>query len=94
EYWAVFEVMVHLNANLNETEKMILLKESLVGKAATTIKGIKMIPQNYSWMVDVIKKKYDNLTTTRANVIKRLMFSIRQKTTQNLAKQFLIISAP
>ncbi|KAK6027215.1 hypothetical protein OSTOST_06758 [Ostertagia ostertagi] len=32
-----------------------------------------MIPQNYTWMIDMIKKKYDNPSSARANVINRLV---------------------
>ncbi|KAK6010119.1 hypothetical protein OSTOST_24888, partial [Ostertagia ostertagi] len=72
EFWAVFETMVHKNQSLTDMEKMILLKASLVGKASITIKGIKMVPQNYTWMIETILKKYGNVTTARANVIQRL----------------------
>ncbi|KAK6032146.1 zinc knuckle [Ostertagia ostertagi] len=72
EYWAIFQAVVHENSSLTKMEKMILLKESLVGRAATTIRGIKMMPKNYEWMIETLKKKYDNVTTARANIIHRL----------------------
>lgn len=50
EYWAIFQTMVHENPSLNTVEKMIMLKESLIDKAALTIKGIRMIPENYEWV--------------------------------------------
>ncbi|KAK6032938.1 hypothetical protein OSTOST_00865 [Ostertagia ostertagi] len=72
EYWAIFQAVVHENSSLNKMEKMILLKGSLVGRAATTIKGTEMMPKNYDWMIETLKKKYDNVNIARANITHRL----------------------
>ncbi|KHJ76509.1 hypothetical protein OESDEN_23871 [Oesophagostomum dentatum] len=39
---------------------MLLLKDSLKGKSDSAIKGIQLVPQNYNWMIDALKKKYGN----------------------------------
>ncbi|KAK6764238.1 hypothetical protein RB195_024523 [Necator americanus] len=40
EFWAVYETLVHQNKVLSTVEKMLLLKDSLRGRAEMTIKGI------------------------------------------------------
>ncbi|KAK6734800.1 hypothetical protein RB195_018156 [Necator americanus] len=73
EFWAVYETLVHQNKVLSTVEKMLLLKESLRGKAEMTIKGIQLIPQNYKWMVGTIKKKYGNKPINRAKIVQKLI---------------------
>ncbi|XGW33827.1 hypothetical protein V3C99_017913, partial [Haemonchus contortus] len=51
EFWAVFETLVHKSNELDVMEKILLLKESLVGKAQNSIKGIRLVPENYNWLV-------------------------------------------
>ncbi|KAK6729915.1 hypothetical protein RB195_006768 [Necator americanus] len=41
EYWAIFEALVHNSEELDILEKILLLKESLKGRAQTAIEGIK-----------------------------------------------------
>ncbi|KAK6735921.1 hypothetical protein RB195_018903 [Necator americanus] len=72
-FWAVYETLVHQNKVLSTVEKMILLKDSLRGRAEMTIKGIQLIPQNYKWMVETIKKKYGNKPINRAKIVQKLI---------------------
>ncbi|KHJ86836.1 hypothetical protein OESDEN_13400 [Oesophagostomum dentatum] len=39
EFWAIFETLVHKSRELDVMEKILLLKESLRGRAQTIIKG-------------------------------------------------------
>ncbi|EYC37498.1 hypothetical protein Y032_0784g2332 [Ancylostoma ceylanicum] len=57
EFWAVFETLVHNNRSITTVEKMLLLKDSLRGNSDAAIKGIQLIPQNYNWMIETLKKK-------------------------------------
>lgn len=54
----------------SHSEKIIMLEEGLFEKEAITTKGMKIALENYEWMVETIKKKYDD-ATTRASIIKR-----------------------
>ena len=73
EYWAIFETLVHENKVLNTVEKMLLLKDSLRGRAETAIKGIQLIPQNYKWMTEELKKKFGNKPINRAKIVQKLI---------------------
>ncbi|KAL6742934.1 hypothetical protein Aduo_016027 [Ancylostoma duodenale] len=74
EFWAIYETLVHKSTTLSVVEKMLLLKDSLKGKSDSAIKGIQLIPQNYNWMVEALKKKYGNKPTNRARIVQRLTF--------------------
>ncbi|KAK6735669.1 hypothetical protein RB195_018726 [Necator americanus] len=71
EFWAVSETLVHQNKVLSTVEKMLLLKDSLRGRAEMFIKGIQLIPQNHKWMVETIKKKYDNKPINIAKIVQK-----------------------
>ncbi|XGW34064.1 hypothetical protein V3C99_018100, partial [Haemonchus contortus] len=60
EYWAVFRTLVHDNKVLSTVEKMLLLKDSLRGRAELAVKGIQLVPKNYNWMIEALEKKYGN----------------------------------
>ncbi|XGW34059.1 hypothetical protein V3C99_018097, partial [Haemonchus contortus] len=66
EYWAIFETLVHNSPDLAVMEKILLLKESLMGKAQNSIKGIRLIPDNYDWIIETLHKNYLNQPTNRA----------------------------
>lgn len=44
EFWAIFETIVHKSKELEVMEKILLLKESLRGKAQYSVKGIQLVP--------------------------------------------------
>ncbi|EYB90298.1 hypothetical protein Y032_0221g2542 [Ancylostoma ceylanicum] len=73
EYWAVFEALVHNCNELDVMEKILLLKESLRGKAQTAIEGIKLVPENYTWIIDTLKESYCNYTTNRSQIVQKLV---------------------
>ncbi|KHJ80491.1 hypothetical protein OESDEN_19834, partial [Oesophagostomum dentatum] len=73
EFWAIYETLVHQNKVLSTVEKMLLLRDSLKGRAEMTIKGIQLIPQNYKWMIDTLKKKYGNKPVNRAKIVQKLV---------------------
>ncbi|KHJ84902.1 hypothetical protein OESDEN_15378, partial [Oesophagostomum dentatum] len=73
EFWAVFETLVHSNKSLSTVEKMLLLKESLKGNSENAIKGIQLVPQNYIWMIETLKKKYGNKPINRSRIVQRLV---------------------
>ncbi|KAK6761401.1 hypothetical protein RB195_022458 [Necator americanus] len=52
---------------------MLLLRDSLKGRAETAIKGIQLIPQNYKWMINALKRKYGNKPTNRAKIVQKLI---------------------
>uniref|UniRef100_A0A7I4Z626 Myb_DNA-bind_3 domain-containing protein n=1 Tax=Haemonchus contortus TaxID=6289 RepID=A0A7I4Z626_HAECO len=66
EYWAIFEAIVHNSSDLAVMEKILLLKEGLVGKAQNSIKGIRLIPENYKWIIETLHKNYLDPPTNRA----------------------------
>ncbi|KHJ76291.1 hypothetical protein OESDEN_24089 [Oesophagostomum dentatum] len=72
EFWAIYETLVHNNTSLSVVEKMLLLKDSLRGKSDNAIKGIQLVPQNYNWMIDALKRKYGNKPVNRARIVQRL----------------------
>ncbi|EYC10154.1 hypothetical protein Y032_0057g2793 [Ancylostoma ceylanicum] len=73
EFWAVFETLVHENKVLSKVEKMLLLKDSLEGRAEIAVKGIQLVPKNYEWMINALKKKYGNKPTNRAKIVQKLI---------------------
>ncbi|KHJ87534.1 hypothetical protein OESDEN_12689 [Oesophagostomum dentatum] len=73
EFWAIFETLVHENKVLTTVEKMLLLKDSLKGKAEVVVKGIQLVPKNYQWMTEALKKKYGNKPINRAKVVQKLI---------------------
>ncbi|KAL6733107.1 hypothetical protein Aduo_003788 [Ancylostoma duodenale] len=52
---------------------MLLLKDSLKGRAEIAVKGIQLVPENYQWMTNALKKKYGNKPTNRAKIVQRLI---------------------
>ncbi|XGW34304.1 hypothetical protein V3C99_018278 [Haemonchus contortus] len=76
EFWAVFETLVHKSNELDVMEKILLLKESLVGKAQNSIKGIRLVPENYNWLVQTLQSSYSDLPVNRAQIVKKL-FNLR-----------------
>ncbi|KAK6764823.1 hypothetical protein RB195_024953 [Necator americanus] len=60
EYWAIFETLVHKSKELDVIEKILLLKESLRGRAQIAIKDIKLIPENYDWIIKTLQETYCN----------------------------------
>ncbi|KAL6738253.1 hypothetical protein Aduo_011820 [Ancylostoma duodenale] len=73
EFWTVFETLVHSNKSLSTVEKMLLLKESLRGNSENAIEGIQLVPQNYPWMVNSLKKKYGNKPINRSRIVQRFV---------------------
>ncbi|PIO56510.1 hypothetical protein TELCIR_22090, partial [Teladorsagia circumcincta] len=73
EFWAVFETLVHKNEELDVIEKIIFLKESLRGRAKTSIQGIQPLPENYEWMVNTLKESYCDYSTNRSQIVQKLM---------------------
>ncbi|KAK6750546.1 hypothetical protein RB195_002489 [Necator americanus] len=73
EFWAIYETLVDQSKVLSTVEKMLLLRDSLKGRAETAIKGIQLIPQNYKWMINALKKKYGNKPTNRAKIVQKLI---------------------
>ena len=69
EYWAIFETLVHKSKELDIMEKIMLLKESLKGRAQTSIKGIKLIPENYTWFVKTLQQNYSDQPTNRSQIV-------------------------
>ncbi|EYB96025.1 hypothetical protein Y032_0154g2997 [Ancylostoma ceylanicum] len=82
EYWAVFETLVHKCNDLDVMEKILLLKESLRGRAQAAIKGIKLIPENYDWIIRTLQQNYCNQPTNRSQIVQRL---VNLKPASNLA---------
>uniref|UniRef100_A0A1I7X3Q4 Helo_like_N domain-containing protein n=1 Tax=Heterorhabditis bacteriophora TaxID=37862 RepID=A0A1I7X3Q4_HETBA len=72
EFWAIYEDMVHTNAELSVMEKIILLKDSLKEKPTKTIKGIQMLPANYEWMVSTLQKRYGHKSNNRSSIVQNL----------------------
>ncbi|KAK6761356.1 hypothetical protein RB195_022425 [Necator americanus] len=52
---------------------MLLLKDSLRERTETVIKGIQLVPQNYKWMIEELKKKFDSKLTNRAKIVQKLV---------------------
>ncbi|VDL85984.1 unnamed protein product, partial [Nippostrongylus brasiliensis] len=73
EYWAVFEILVHNSKELDTMEKILLLKESLQGKAQASIKGITLVPQNYEWIIRTLQENYCNQPINRSQVVQKLV---------------------
>ncbi|XGW33713.1 hypothetical protein V3C99_017834 [Haemonchus contortus] len=73
EYWAVFRTLVHDNKVLSTLEKMLLLKDSLRGRAEIAVKGIQLVPKNYNWMIEALEKKYGNKPINRAKIVQKLI---------------------
>ncbi|VDL74695.1 unnamed protein product [Nippostrongylus brasiliensis] len=73
EYWAVFETLVHNSKELDTMEKILLLKESLQGKAQASIKGITLVPQNYEWIIRTLQENYCNQPINRSQVVQKLV---------------------
>ncbi|KHJ93589.1 hypothetical protein OESDEN_06499 [Oesophagostomum dentatum] len=75
EFWAIFETLVHKNKVLSTIEKMLLIKDSLKGKTDIAFKGIQLVPKNYVWLIEALKKKYGNKPINRAKVVQKLVDS-------------------
>ncbi|KHJ92975.1 integrase core domain protein [Oesophagostomum dentatum] len=73
EYWAIFEALVHNSKELDTMEKILLLKESLKGRAQTAIKGIKLIPENYNWIIETLQENYCNQPSNRSQIVQKLV---------------------
>ncbi|VDL74044.1 unnamed protein product [Nippostrongylus brasiliensis] len=73
EYWAIFETLVHNSRELDVMEKILLLKESLKGKAQASIKGIRLLPENYQWIIRTLQENYCNQPTNRSQVVQKLV---------------------
>ncbi|EYC25296.1 hypothetical protein Y032_0012g1809 [Ancylostoma ceylanicum] len=73
EYWAIYETLVHRSNELDIMEKILLLKESLRGRAQAAIKGIKLIPENYDWIIRTLQQNYCNQPTNRSQIVQRLV---------------------
>ncbi|PIO54382.1 hypothetical protein TELCIR_24256, partial [Teladorsagia circumcincta] len=71
EFWAAYETLVHNNPSLSVIAKMLLLKDSLRGGSDEAIKGIQLLPQNYDWMIQTLKKKYSNKPANRARIVQQ-----------------------
>ncbi|KAK6728973.1 hypothetical protein RB195_006184 [Necator americanus] len=72
EYWAIFEALVHNSEELDIMQKILLLKESLKGRAQTAIKGIKLIPENYNWLIKTLQENYSNHQSNRSQIVKKI----------------------
>ncbi|EYC34940.1 hypothetical protein Y032_1248g3781, partial [Ancylostoma ceylanicum] len=72
EYWAVYESLIHNSSDLSTIEKIVLLKDSLKGKAEKAIKGIQPIAKNYEWMIDTLKDKFGNQPANRSRIVQKL----------------------
>lgn len=72
EYWAVFETLVHRSKELDIMEKILLLKESLKGRAQNIIKGIRLVPENYEWIIQTLKQNYSDDSTNRSQIVQKL----------------------
>lgn len=73
EYWAIFEAMVHNSERLDVVEKIILLRESLKGRARNAILGIQPLPENYDWMIKTLKETYCNYSANRSQIVQKLL---------------------
>lgn len=73
EFWAIFETLVHKSKELDVMEKILLLKESLRGKAQDSVKGIKLVPENYEWIIQTIQEKYCNHSVNRSHIAHKLI---------------------
>ncbi|PIO66108.1 hypothetical protein TELCIR_12191 [Teladorsagia circumcincta] len=73
EYWAIFETLVHKNEELDVIEKIILLKQSLKGRAKSAIQGIQPLPQNYGWIITTLKETYCDYSTNRSQIVQKLV---------------------
>ena len=71
EFWAIFETLVHKSKELDVMEKILLLKERLRGRAQTVIKGIKLVPENYNWIINTLRQNYCNLPTNRSQIVQK-----------------------
>ncbi|CAJ0591216.1 unnamed protein product [Cylicocyclus nassatus] len=47
--------------------------DSLKGRAVIAVKGIEMVPKNYQWIIETLKKKYSNRPVNRARVVQKLV---------------------
>ncbi|KHJ82133.1 hypothetical protein OESDEN_18175, partial [Oesophagostomum dentatum] len=72
EYWAIYESLIHSSSDITTIEKIVLLKDSLRGKAEKAIKGIQPISKNYEWMVQTLKDKFGNQPANRSRIIQKL----------------------
>ncbi|KHJ88957.1 hypothetical protein OESDEN_11238 [Oesophagostomum dentatum] len=82
EFWAVFDTLVHSNKSMSTVEKMLFLKDCLKGGSQNALKGIQSVPQNYTWMVETLKKKYGNKPINRSRIVQRL---VNMRTATNTA---------
>lgn len=82
EYWAIFETLVHKNERLDVVEKIILLRESLKGRAKNAIQGIQPLPENYSWMIKTLQQTYSDYSVNRSQIVQKL---VNMKAASNFA---------
>uniref|UniRef100_A0A7I4Z2P9 Integrase catalytic domain-containing protein n=1 Tax=Haemonchus contortus TaxID=6289 RepID=A0A7I4Z2P9_HAECO len=73
DYWAIFETLAHNSPDLAVMEKILLLKESLVGKAPNPIKDMTLISDNYNWIIETLPKNNLNQPTNRAQIVQKLI---------------------
>ncbi|KHJ76068.1 hypothetical protein OESDEN_24313, partial [Oesophagostomum dentatum] len=52
---------------------MLLLRDSLKGRAEMSIKGIQLLPQNYKCMIEELKRKFGNKPINRTKIVQKLM---------------------
>lgn len=70
ECWAVFESLVYRNTDLEE--KILLLKEILKGRAQNSIKGIRLVPENYNWIVKTLCDNYNDSARNRPQIVQNM----------------------
>ncbi|KAK6761185.1 hypothetical protein RB195_022302 [Necator americanus] len=73
EYWAIFETLVHKTKELDVMEKILLLKENLRVRAQTAKKDIKLIPENYNWIIKTLQETYCNKSINRSQIMQKLV---------------------
>ena len=60
EFWDMFEASVHGETRYANIDKFICLKSKLTGDALKAVAGYQLSNENYSVVVDVLKKRFGN----------------------------------
>ena len=73
EFWEAFNNVIHSNATLTSAIKFTHLRGALKGDAAQLIQGFELNDDNYTQVIDLLKKKYEDPNKTKRVLIHQLL---------------------
>ena len=72
-FWEVFEISVHLNTDLRPIQKFSYLKNLLLEEPLELISGFKLLADNYTQAVDLLKSTYGKKGEIKLSLVRKLL---------------------